>query len=84
MRDFVSGAYTVVVKVEPGSWADVAGILIGDVIVGVGETAVNDPREALRAIRRAQQGESHAMLLRIFRDGQPAFVAIDLAHPGKG
>jgi serine protease Do len=74
----------VVIKVQPGSPADDAGILAGDVIVGVGTTAVNDPREATRAIRQAQQGEGHAVLLRIFRDGRPVFVAIDLAPSGKG
>jgi len=74
----------VVMKVEPGSEADVAGIVAGDIIVGVGMTTVNDLQEATRAIRQTQQQEDHAVLLRIFREGRPAFVAIDLAAPGKG
>jgi len=37
-----------------------------------------------QAIRRAEQEEGHAVLLRILRDGRPVFVAIDLAASGKG
>ncbi len=70
-------------RVEPGSPADLAGIVAGDVIAGVGTGAVNDVREATRAIRQAQQ-EGRAVLLRVFRDGRAAFVAIDVAPPGKG
>jgi serine protease Do len=74
---------TVVMTVEPGSPADLAGIVAGDVIIGVGAAAVNDVREATRAIRQAQH-EGHAVLLRVFRDGRAAFVAIDVAPPNKG
>jgi serine protease Do len=78
----VSGA--AVVEVEPGSPADDAGIAVGDVIAGVGLSPVKDPRDAARAIRQAQQQEGRAVLLRVFRDGHAAFVAIDLTPLNKG
>jgi len=73
----------VVMRVEPGSPADLAGMVAGDVIASVGTVAVNDVREATRAIHQAQQ-EGHAVLVRVIRDGHAAFVAIDVAPPGKG
>ena len=74
---------TVVMTVEPGSPADLAGIVADDVIIGVGTAAVSDVREATRAIRHAQQ-EGHAVLLRVFRNGRAAFVTINAAPPSKG
>jgi serine protease Do len=73
---------TVVMTVEPGSPADLAGIVAGDVILGVGAAAVNDVREATRAIRQAQH-EGRAVLLRVFRDRRVAFVAIEVT-PSRG
>jgi serine protease Do len=75
-----SGA--VVMRVEPGSPADLAGIAAGDVIAGVGTIAVGDVREATRALRQAQH-EGHAVLLRVLRNGRAAFVAIELPLSGK-
>jgi serine protease Do len=66
----------VVAEVKPGSLAEEAGIKQGDVIVGVGEHAVNSPEEAAKAIR-ASTKENHAVALRVLRDGHTAFVAID-------
>jgi serine protease Do len=68
----------VVAEVKPGSPAEEAGIKQGDVIVGVGEHAVNSPEEAAKAIR-ASTKENHAVALRVLRDGRTAFVAIDTA-----
>ena len=68
----------VVAQVQPGSPADQAGIQQGDVIVGVGTQAVASPQEAVRAIHDATQGKDHALALRIIRNGEPAFVAVNL------
>jgi serine protease Do len=72
----VSGA--VVAQVQPGSPADQAGIQPGDVIVGVGGKSVGSPSDAVKAIRSATSGSESAVALRIIRNGQPAFVAVNL------
>ena len=72
-----SGA--VVANVAPGSPAAQAGIRQGDVIVGVGSEKVGSPGEAANAIRSAAR-KDHAVALRILRDGQSAFVAVDMGH----
>ena len=65
----------VVAQVKPGSPAEQAGLRAGDIVVGVGQSAVAGPRDAADAIRAA--GKSNQPLaLRIIRDGQPAFVAV--------
>jgi serine protease Do len=72
----VQGA--VVSQVETGSPADNAGIQPGDVIVGVGTSKVASPSEAANAIRHAVDGKGKAVALRIMRQGQTSFVAVNL------
>ena len=67
---------------EPGSPADLAGLVAGHIIAGVGASAANDVREATRAIRHAQPRRT--VLLRVFRDGRAAFVVIEVAPLNKG
>jgi serine protease Do len=71
--DTVRGA--VIAEVKQGSTAEQAGLQAGDVIIAVGEKAVNTPAETTRAIRESLKN-SQAVALRIIRDGQPAFVAV--------
>ena len=73
LSDNIRGA--VIAEVKPGSVAEQAGLQVGDVIIGVGDTAVASPNEATRAIRESLKN-SQAVALRIIRDGQPAFVAV--------
>ncbi|HET6184728.1 MAG TPA: trypsin-like peptidase domain-containing protein [Acetobacteraceae bacterium] len=73
----------VVQQVQPGSPAEIAGLQPGDVIVGVGTHKVNSPQQATAAIRDALQHDPNALALRIIRDGQPAFVAINLNNPNE-
>lgn len=68
-----------VAQVQPGSPAEQAGIKAGDLIVGVAGHAVGSPDDAVSAIRSAKD---HQLALRIIRDGQPAFVAVDLDKSG--
>ena len=73
----------VVSEVRPGSPAEQAGIQESDVIVGVGTQAITSPEQAVRAIREAAgKGNGDAVALRILRDGQTAFVAVNLNHDG--
>ena len=72
----------VVRNVEPGSPADQAGIQAGDVIVGVGGKKVTSPSDAASAIRSA--AKDHAVALRIIRNGEPAFVAVNLDQNSEG
>jgi serine protease Do len=76
----------VVADVTQDSPAAKAGIQQGDVIVGVGSRAVSDPDQAASAIHAAIHG-GHAVALRILRDGQTMFLAVDLnkaATSGQG
>ncbi len=77
----------VVMQVKPGSPAEQAGIQPGDVIVGVGTHAVQNPGETMKAIGDALGHDNKALALRIIRNGQPAFVAVNLnpnAESGNG
>ncbi len=65
----------VVAQVKPGSPAEQAGLRAGDIVVGVGQSAVAGPRDAADAIRTASKTHQ-PLALRIIRDGQPAFVAV--------
>jgi serine protease Do len=77
------GTHGVVVRnVVPGSPADQAGLEAGDVIVGVGGKKVASPSEAASAIRGA--AKDHAVALRIIRNGEPAFVAVNLDQSSEG
>jgi serine protease Do len=68
----------VVANVQPASPAAQAGIRQGDIIIGVGSETVGSPRDAMNAIRSAVH-QDHAVALRILRDGQTAFVAVDMS-----
>jgi len=57
--------------------------MAGDIIAGAGASAVDDVREATRAIRQAQH-LGHTVLLRVFRHGRAAFVVIEVAPLNKG
>ena len=70
-------------RVQPGSPAEQAGLQPGDVVVGVGNTAVSSPEDAVRAIRSATAGGKTAAL-RIMRDGHTAFVAVAAAGGSAG
>jgi serine protease Do len=72
----------VVRNVEPGSPADQAGLQAGDIIVGVGSKKVTSPSEAAGALRGASK--DHAIALRIIRNGEPAFVAVNMDQSSEG
>ena len=69
----------VVAGVRSGSAAEQAGLSAGDVIQGVGNHEVTTPEDAAKAIRRALENGhgTGSVALRVLRDGQSAFVAIN-------
>jgi len=73
-----------VTGVRPGSPADQAGLQQGDVIVAVGNHAVENPGQAVHDMRQAVDGSNHAVALRVVRNGQAVFVAIAPAAPNEG
>jgi serine protease Do len=80
--DGIKGA--VVERVRPGSPAETAGLQQGDIIVGVNTQAVTSPNEAVKALRTAMSGDNKALALRIIRNGQPAFVGVNLDQSNQG
>ncbi len=65
----------VIREVTPGSPADQAGLQAGDLIVGIGDQSVASPGQAANALHAAIAG-NQTIALRILRDGQNLFVAI--------
>jgi serine protease Do len=76
----VTGA--VIAAVKPNSPADMVGLQPGDVLVGVGDTDVTSPNQAVALIRSARKSGAGAVALRIVRNGEALFVGIDLGHGG--
>jgi serine protease Do len=67
-------------SVRSGSPADEAGLRPGDVIVGVGNQKVSSPSDATKAIAAAITAKSHAVALRVLRDGEVAFVGVTVGE----
>ncbi len=73
----------VVSAVQPGSPAEAAGLQPGDVIVGVGTHPVDNPSDAVDAMRSAAS-KDNAVALRVIRNGQPLFVGVNLDQDNQG
>jgi serine protease Do len=73
----------VVRSVQPGSPAETAGLQAGDVIVGVGTHPVDNPSDAVQAMRSAASND-HALALRVIRNGQALFVGVNLDPNNQG
>lgn len=67
-----------VVSTAPGSPADKAGILIGDVIVSVGKTPISDPADLLSFLGGDHIGKSLQAL--ILRGGEPRDVSVTVGE----
>jgi S1-C subfamily serine protease len=67
-----------VVSAEPGGPGDRAGILIGDVLIAVGDRPVADPAEVLSLLGGDQIGKT--LSTRIIRAGEPTIVSITIAE----
>jgi len=71
----------VITSIKPGSAAEQAGLHPGDVVVGVGNRPVETPHAAVAAVQDSLK-QNQSVLLRIVRDGQNLFVAIDPTSQG--
>ncbi|HEY3847130.1 MAG TPA: DegQ family serine endoprotease [Acetobacteraceae bacterium] len=83
--DLPDGTRGAVVRgVQPGSPAEQAGLQPGDVIVGVGTHPVASPAEAAHEIHSAMNSQSHAVALRVIRNGEAVFVGIQMGSNQAG
>jgi membrane-associated protease RseP (regulator of RpoE activity) len=69
----------VVQRVEPGGPAAEAGMLEGDVIVQIDNRPLEGPGDVAPAWRAARE-EERPLLMRVLRNGNPLFVAIEPAE----
>jgi serine protease Do len=69
----------VVQRVEPGGPAAEAGMLEGDVIVQIDNRPLEGPGDVAPAWRAARE-EDRPLLMRVLRNGNPLFVAIEPAE----
>jgi S1-C subfamily serine protease len=67
-----------VVSAEPDGPGDRAGILIGDVLIAVGDTAVSDPAELLAFLGGDQVGK--AVTAKLIRAGEPKSISITVGE----
>jgi serine protease Do len=65
--------------VTPGSPAARRGLRPGDVILGVGQEAVEAPAEVLEEVARLKENERPSVVFQIARGGESRFLAIPLA-----
>ncbi len=68
-----------IAAIEGQSPAEKAGLLVGDVLLGVGGDTPDDVESLLDAIARAEG----AVRLRVMRGGKISFVEVDLGAPGR-
>ena len=67
-----------VVSAEPDGPGDRAGVLIGDVLIAVGDTAVSDPAELLAFLGGDQVGK--AVTAKLIRAGEPKSISITVGE----
>ena len=76
--DAVPEVGLMVVVVEPGAPADRAGILLGDVLVAIGDDATEDPRDVIAALGADTVGQSVRATL--VRAGAPLTLSITVGE----
>jgi serine protease Do len=69
----------IIAAVEGGGPAERAGLLVGDVLLGVGDETPHDLESLLDAMARA----GDAVRLRVMRGGKISFVNVNLGAPGR-
>jgi serine protease Do len=77
LKDEVKGA--VVVGVKRDAPAAERGIVVGDVIVGVGQERVASVSDVVAKVKRATEAKQKAVLLLIDRKGNERFIPVPLS-----
>lgn len=77
IADGVRGA--VVVDVDPNSDAAAKGMRPGDVVVEVGQSAVDSPRDVAEGVARIEGEGRNSVLLLVHREGNSLFIALRTA-----
>jgi len=79
----VPRAGLMVVSVQPGTSADRGGILLGDLLVGLGDDPTEDPRDVFAALGQDTVGRE--IQATIVRAGQPLKLTLTIdEHPERG
>ncbi|MBF0184248.1 MAG: DegQ family serine endoprotease [Magnetococcales bacterium] len=71
----------VVAGVEPGSNAANAGVRVKDVIAEINRKPIRDVADFRRIMQNSKAGD--ALLILLFRGGEPLYLAVQLAEAGK-
>jgi serine protease Do len=64
-----------VLRVDPGSSAEEGGLRVGDIIVKIGDQEIEDSDDYQKAIK-ALKDKKKAVLLLVYRNGEPLFTAL--------
>jgi serine protease Do len=75
----IEGSGLVIVTVEESGPADRAGLLVGDVLIGVADEPLADVESLLGAVARAE----NAVLLRVMRGGKISVMNVALGEAGQ-
>ncbi|MCX6596988.1 MAG: S1C family serine protease [Acidobacteria bacterium] len=73
-----SGPGLILLSVEAGSAADKAGLLVGDVLLGLGGSATEDPGDVQTILHQHQPG--HKLSARIVRGGEHIEVEVEIGE----
>ncbi len=70
----------VITRVEPDGPADRGGVQVGDLLLNVGRDVVETVDEVANLLEEAQARDARAVVLRIEREGNPSYLALELAE----
>jgi S1-C subfamily serine protease len=71
-----------IVSVQPGTSADRGGMLLGDVLIGLGDEAIEDPGDVLAALGPESVGRE--LSATVIRAGRPVTLTVTVsAHPSR-
>lgn len=66
-------------QVTPGGHAEDSGVQAGDVILRINGDKVSSPDQVVNAIRTAEQHNKSDIAIQVLRNGQPAYLGLQLA-----